>query len=172
MHVFLPTAQKDLQTTTDSAVQLTKVVTFCLKKQENILSMKKIASLLLVVFCLSLVGCSKDADVEAFMTENNSVIKEIVSKIEANPSEAGVDEAQKVLDARKAGLTDKWTAIKSARGVQVSEAVTKKLEESMKNDMKLLTDVTQKHGMKLAQSGKAMDKFMSLLKSYQAIITM
>ena len=93
--------------------------------------MKKIASLLLVVLCFSLAGCSKDAEVEAFMTENNSVIKEIVAKVDSNPTEAGVDEAQKVLDARKAGLTAKWLAIKEARGIHVSEAVTKKLEQNM-----------------------------------------
>lgn len=134
--------------------------------------MKKVAVLFLVACCLALTGCSKDAEVEAFITENNAVIKEIVAKIDANPTEAGVDEAQKVFEAKKAGLQSKWDAIKGARGVQVSEAVTKKLTDSMTSDMKMLTDVQQKHSMKLVQSGEAMNKFVKLVKEYSEIIKM
>lgn len=134
--------------------------------------MKKVAVLFLVAFSLVLTGCNKDAEVEAFISENNSVIKEIVAKIEANPSKAGVEDAQKVLETRKAGLKGKWDAIKEARGMQVSEAVTKKLNDSMTADMKLLTDVQQKHAMKLAQDGDAMDKFVKLVKDYSEIIKM
>lgn len=126
----------------------------------------------MVVFCLGLTACNKDADINAFIAENNSVIKEIVAKIDADPSEKGVDEAQKAFDAKKAGLKAKWDAIKDVRGAQVSGDVTKKLEESMKADMKLLTDVQQKHSVKLSQSGDAMNKFVKLVQSYADVIKM
>ncbi|MEP6903281.1 MAG: hypothetical protein ABJA66_16255 [Actinomycetota bacterium] len=132
--------------------------------------MKKVTLFLLVVFCLGLVGCNKDAEFEAFIGENHAVIDDIVKKIDANPTEAGVDEAQKSFDAKKAGLKTKWDAIKEARGVQVSEAVTKKLTDSMTSDMKMLTDVQQKNSQKLAENGEAMNKFVKLVQSYSEII--
>ena len=134
--------------------------------------MKKTALFLLVVFCLSLTACSKDAEVNAFITENHAVIEEIVKKIDANPTEEGVDEAQKSFDAKKAGLKTKWDAIKDARGMQVSTDVTKKLNDSVAADMKMLTDVQQKHAMKLAGDGEAMNKFVKLVQAYSEIIKM
>ena len=41
-----------------------------------------------------------------------AVSKDIVAKIDANPTAAGVDEAQKAFDARKDGLKTKMDAIK------------------------------------------------------------
>jgi hypothetical protein len=134
--------------------------------------MKKIALFLMVVFCLGLTACSKDAEVNAFITENHAVIEDIVKKIDANPSEAGVDEAQKSFDAKKAGLKAKWDAIKDARGAQVSSDVQKKLNDSVAADMKMLQDIQTKHASKLAGDGDAMDKYVKLVQSYADIIKM
>ena len=134
--------------------------------------MKKIALFLMVVFCLSLTGCNKDAEINAFIAENNAVIKDIVAKIDADPSEKGVDEAQKSFDSKKEGLKAKWEAIKNVRGAQVSADTQKKLTDSMAADMKMLTDVQQKHAQKLATNGQAMNKFVNLIKAYGDIIKM
>jgi hypothetical protein len=134
--------------------------------------MKKIALFLMVVFCLGLTACSKDAEVNAFIAENHAVIEDIVKKIDANPSEDGVDEAQKSFDAKKAGLKAKWEAIKDARGMQVSADVTKKLNDSVAADMKMLQDVQTKHASKLAGDGDAMDKYVKLVQAYADIIKM
>ena len=69
--------------------------------------MKKIIVFSLLVFCLGMTGCSKDAEIEAFIKEMDGVTKDIVSKIDANPTAAGVDDAQKAFDARKAELKTK-----------------------------------------------------------------
>ena len=132
--------------------------------------MKKIALFMLIVFCLGLTGCSKDAEVNAFVTENRAIIDEIVKKVEADPSEKGVDEAQKAFDAKKASLKEKWEAIKSARKAQVSADVQKKMETEVPADMKKLTDVQMKHVLKLGSGGN--EKFGKLLKDYQEIIKM
>src|SRR5688500_1239048 len=132
--------------------------------------MRKIALFLMLVFCLGLTGCNKDAEINAFIAENNTVIKEIVSKIDADPSEKGVEEAQKAFDAKKDGLKAKWDAIKNVRGAQVSGDATKKLTDSMTADMKMLTDVQMKHSQKLSTSGDAMNKFVKLVQSYADII--
>jgi hypothetical protein len=115
---------------------------------------------------MGLAGCSKDSEVEAFITENNAVMKDITTKIDANPSSAGVDEAQKSFDAKKAGLKAKWDDIKNARGAQVSSETQKKLTDSMAANNKALSDVSTKHAMKLAQDKDAFPKFQKLMQDY------
>lgn len=132
--------------------------------------MKKVTLyLLLAVFCLGLIGCSnKDADVEAFITENDAVMKDITSKIDANPTAAGIDDAQKSFDAKKASLKSKWDAVKDARGAQVSAEMQKKLEDSMKKNGEALTQTSTKNMMKLAQDRDAAMKFQKLMQDYSA----
>lgn len=128
--------------------------------------MKKVTVFLIAVFCLALVGCSKDAEVNSFITENDAVMKDITTKIDANPSAAGVDDAQKAFDAKKDSLKSKWDAIKEARGAQVSSEVQKKLNDSMAENMKQLTDVSTKNAMKMAMDKDAMTKFQKLMTDY------
>jgi hypothetical protein len=131
--------------------------------------MKKVTLfLLLAIFCLGLAGCSKDAEVEAFIAENDAVMKDITTKIDQNPTAAGVDDAQKSFDAKKANLKTKWDAIKDARGAQVSADTQKKLNDSMSNNMKSLTDVSMKNAMKLGQDKDAAMKFQKLMQDYAA----
>lgn len=136
--------------------------------------MKNKLNLLFALGCLILVvaGCSKDAEINAFITEFDTVTQEIVSKIDANPSAAGVDEAQKAFDSRKAGLKEKWDGIKGAVGFQVSSDTKKKLEESVSKNMKSLIDVSTKNAMKLALDKDAASKFKTLLTDYQATFSM
>jgi hypothetical protein len=134
--------------------------------------MKKFSLFLIVMFALGLTGCSKDAEINAFITEFESVTKEITSKIDASPNEAGVDAAQKAFDAKKASLKEKWAAIKDAVGFQVSADVKKKLEDSVKSSTQSLIEVTTKHGMALAMDEGAMPKFEKLMKDYQATFEM
>lgn len=130
--------------------------------------MKKVSLFLIAVFALGLTGCSKDAEINAFIAEFEGVTKEIVSKIDASPNEAGVDAAQKAFDAKKASLKDKWNAIKDAVGFQVSADVKKKLEDSVKANTQSLVDMSVKHGMALATDDGAMPKFEKLMKDYQS----
>jgi len=132
--------------------------------------MKKVTLfLLLAVFCMVLAGCSKNAEVEAFITENDAVMKDITTKIDQNPTAAGVDDAQKSFDAKKASLKAKWDAIKDARGAQVSSETQKKLNDSVANNSKALTDVSTKNMMKLAQDKDAAMKFQKLMQDYASI---
>jgi hypothetical protein len=110
--------------------------------------------------------------VNAFISEFDSTTKEFVSKIDADPSTAGVDAAQKAFDAHKASLKSKWDAIKDAVGIQVSSDTKKKLEDSVANNMKTLTDVATKHAMELAQDEKASNKFQKLVTEFTGMFTM
>ena len=129
--------------------------------------MKKITVFLALVFCLAMSGCSKDAEIEAFIKEMDGVTKDVVAKIEANPTAAGVDEAQKAFDARKADLKSKWDAIKDAVGMQVSEGTKKKLEDSMKNNMSSLTSAS----MKVVMDPAAGPKLQKLIADYTGTFT-
>jgi hypothetical protein len=128
--------------------------------------MKKFTLVFLFALCMALVGCSKDAEVEAFIAENDAVMKDITQKIDANPSAAGVNEAQKSFDAKKGSLKTKWDAVKDARGAQVSADVQKKLNDSMAANMKSLTDVSIKNAMKMAMDKDAAAKFQKLMTDY------
>ena len=129
--------------------------------------MKKITVFLLLIFCLGMSGCSKDAEIEAFIKEMDGVTKDIVSKIDANPTAAGVDDAQKAFDARKGELKSKWDAIKDAVGMQVSEGTKKKLEDSMKANMTALTSAS----MKVVMDPAAGPKLQKLIADYTGTFT-
>lgn len=133
--------------------------------------MKKTVLFLVIASCAFLMGCSKDSEINAFADELDTVTKEVVAKIDASPNAAGVDEAQKAFDAKKASLKSKWDGIKDAVGFQVGADAKKKLETSIVNNGKALTDVFSKNMMKLATDKAASDKFQALLKEYQGTFT-
>jgi hypothetical protein len=72
-------------------------------------------------------GCSKNAEVEDFVKENDSFAKEIEEKADKD----GPAGAKKAFEARKDTIKKKFDAIKDARGFQVSEENMKKLTESV-----------------------------------------
>lgn len=127
--------------------------------------MKKLI-LISIAAAILLTGCSKDAEVNAFIAELDATTNEIVSKIDANPSAAGVADAQKAFDARKPELTAKWNEIKDAVGAQVSADTKKKLEESVANNLKALTEASMRNMMKMAADKEASVKFQRLLTDY------
>lgn len=134
--------------------------------------MKNNSWLFVALLCLGLAGCSKDAEINAFITEFDAATKEIVTRIDADPSAAGVDAAQKAFDGRKASLKAKWDGIKGAVGFQVSADTKKKLEQSVANNMKSLMAVPVKHAMKMPMDKGASEKFKMLLTDYQRTFTM
>ena len=133
--------------------------------------MKRIALFFVMTATLGLTGCNKDAQIEAFISELNSVTQDVVAKIDANPTSAGVDEAQKALDARKPALQAKWDAIKDAVGFQVSKAVKDKLESSVKENIKALTDVSMRNVTSLAADKNATTKFQRLMMDFSSMFT-
>jgi hypothetical protein len=80
--------------------------------------MRKNSLLLVLAFCLMFIGCGRIngpvEEVKAFADEKEDVISQMGKKLEANPTEAGVDEARKVFEAKKDSLKAKKEAIKAA----------------------------------------------------------
>ena len=128
--------------------------------------MRKLILFTLLACCVAFAGCSKDADVEAFITEFDATTNEMVEKINANPSAEGIEAAQKVFDEKKPSLKSKFDSFKNARQAQVSEEVQKKLTESAMNNGKALSEVIMKNSSKFAGDPAAMEKFQKLMKDY------
>ncbi len=119
-----------------------------------------------VLLCLTLAGCgNKDAEFTAFTTEFEQVTNEMIAKVDADPTADGVDEAQKFLDGKKAGLKTKWEVIKDVRGVQVGEETRKKFEDGIKRSSEKVTGVLTK-----IQDPEAMTKYQTLVKDWGEII--
>ena len=75
--------------------------------------MKARMLLLVLGICLVSAGCRGPVEeVKAYLNEKDDLISEIAKKLEANPSEAGVDEARKIFDAKKGDLKAKSEALK------------------------------------------------------------
>jgi hypothetical protein len=80
--------------------------------------MKKIIILFLFAICLTFAGCGRIngpvKEVNAFADEKEDVLSQFSKILEANPTEAGVDEARKIFEAKKDSLKAKKEAIDAA----------------------------------------------------------
>jgi ABC-type uncharacterized transport system auxiliary subunit len=134
----------------------------------------RISSLLILLLaCAALLsGCKKDTQVNDVIGELDSFTKELVSKIESaqNPS-AGVDDAQKFLDSRKADMKAKIDSIKELRGYQVSEDTMKKLKESVTDDAMSIAKLQIKYMQQTARDPAFKAKLDKLINDYQALLT-
>ena len=133
---------------------------------------KRLACLLLLLVCLPLAGCKKDAEIDATLSELDKFTAELVKKVESAPNpSAGVDEAQKFFDSRKADLTAKMQTLKGVRGYQVSEETKQKLTSSM------LSSAQRVAGLQIKYVGVSMRdpafkaKLDKLTKDFQALFT-
>ena len=130
--------------------------------------MKKLSILLIAVFALGLAGCSKDAEINSFLTEWETVTNDMVAKIEAGD----VDGAKTAFDGKKDSLKTSWDSVKTARGFQVSEDTKKKMEEGAKKNMSNLMGAVMKGTMKMGGDKAKSDKLQALMKEYGEIFKM
>jgi hypothetical protein len=126
--------------------------------------MKTITVLLAAAICLVLAGCSNnDAEVKAFVNDRSDVAGKIASIIDANPTVAGVDEAQKFFDSKKVELKTRWDSI---RGAKTSSDMDVLLNKSAAFDSDLFLKLHDKHVMKLSGDRAADSKFYSLITEF------
>jgi type IV pilus biogenesis protein CpaD/CtpE len=132
---------------------------------------RKIVPVLLVALLLSLAGCAtKDAEIDAFVKDLDGLTTDMVKAIEASPNTAGIDAAQKLLDAKKAGLKAKVTEFKSGN-FRASEAAVTKLTNSFTDSAKRITDLSTKITDEAIKNNDTATptKFAALLTSYSEI---
>jgi hypothetical protein len=129
---------------------------------------RKIVPALLFALVLAMAGCKKDSEIEGFIKDLDGLTADMVKAIEASPNSAGIDQAQKLLDAKKAGMKTKLGELKQLRGFQVSQGTLDKLTKSLTDNAQKLGGMSTKI---IAESTKTKDftagaKFAALVKSY------
>jgi hypothetical protein len=133
---------------------------------------KKLSSLLLALSVIALAGCKKDAEINSVLADFDSFTQELVKKVDANPTAAGVDDAQKYLDSRKDELKGKWDSIKGVRGYQVSEDTKKNMEDSLKKNFESVVGLQAKYMGESLSDSAFKTKLDKLVQDYQALYQM
>ena len=133
---------------------------------------RHIAFLLLLVTPLLLAGCKKDEEVNATLAEIDSFTTEMVTRVEAaaTPS-AGVDDAQKYFDSRKADMMTRMETLKGLRGYQVGDETKQKMVSSLVADASKVGNLEMKYVSRSVSDPAFKAKLDRLVKDYQTLFT-
>jgi hypothetical protein len=126
----------------------------------------------LLLISISVVGCRKDAEVNATVSAVDALTTELVRRIEAarNPSD-GVDNAQEYLDARKNEIAGKMGVLKSLRGDQVSDETKRTLTSRLAEDAAKVGDLQIKYVSHSISDPAFKAKLDKLVGDYQTLLT-
>ena len=129
---------------------------------------------LIVAFaCLLLAGCKKDAEVKTVLTDFDSFTNELVKRVEsASDPAAGVDDAQKYFDSKKAEMTTKMDTLKGIRGYQVGDDTRKMMESSLVGDAKKIANLQVKYMSTSMRDPTFKAKLDKLTRDYQSLFKM
>jgi len=125
-----------------------------------------------VVAAAATVGCSKDKEVLAFVSDFDAFSNEIVKQVKSAPNaSAGVDAAQKYLDENKARVQQKMAAIKDVKNFQITDETKKKMETSIVNNAKTVASLPIEYVGQMAMDRSLQAKFEKLINDYRDTIT-
>ncbi len=135
--------------------------------------MKTTVLLLVLTSCLLSVGCRGPVEeVKSFLNEKDDVLLQIAKRLEANPSEAGVDEARRIFEARKNDLQAKSQALRQKHLEKYGD-LTSMMLGSASNDNKFFFDISVKfavacmNGHSSAQCETAKKKLSALENDFK-----
>ena len=133
----------------------------------------KVLALLIAFVCLPFTGCKKDAEVKEILADFDSFTNELVKRIDSasNPA-AGVDDAQKYFDSRKAEMTEKMDKLKGIRGYQVGEETKKMIESSLVDDAKKIANLQVKYIGTSMRDETFKARLDKLTRDYQSLFKM
>jgi hypothetical protein len=127
----------------------------------------------MVIACLLLTGCKKDAEVKTVLTDFDTFTNEMVKRVEsASDPAAGVDDAQKYFDSKKAEMTTKMDSLKGIRGYQVGEETKKMMESSLVDDAKKIANLQVKYMGTSMRDATFKAKLDKLTRDYQSLFKM
>ena len=123
-----------------------------------------------IIVCMVLAGCKRDAEIESHIAELHSFSQELTKKIQSAPNPtAGVDEAQKLMDSRKADLQSKMRSLKSIRGYQVSKETQQKMTETLSKDAMSVAGLQMKYLSVSLRDPAFKGKLDKLIRDYREI---
>jgi len=132
--------------------------------------MRKTLFGLVLVWSFVFAGCgSKDAEINSFISDSDKLASEIVQKVKANPTATGVDEAQKLLDSKKADLRKQYDNLKTARGYQVKEETMRKFTDSVFKNAEAVNNLKLDFLEKTLNDKKFSEKIDKLVDDFNAI---
>jgi len=140
----------------------------------ELLQMRTKPLALIVAFaCLLLAGCKKDAEVKMALTDFDSFTNELVKRVDsASGPAAGVDDAKKYFDSKKAEMTTKMDTLKGIRGYQVSDETRKMMESSLVDDAKKIANLQVKYMRTSMRDATFKAKLDKLTRDYQSLFKM
>jgi hypothetical protein len=120
---------------------------------------------------MAAVGCSKDKEVVAILGEIDAFTSELVKKVEAGgDAGAGIDDAQRYLDSRKAEMRSRLASLTSVKGYQVRKETTAKVTECAARNLTAVGTLQIKHALRAAQDAAFRDRLRKLVSDYQALL--
>jgi hypothetical protein len=98
-------------------------------------NMKATMLLLVLGICLVSVGCKGPVEeVKTFLNEKDNLLLQITKTLEANPSEAGVNEARRMFEAKKGDLKAKQDALREKHIEKYGDLVLMRQDNAMYHD--------------------------------------
>jgi hypothetical protein len=133
----------------------------------------KVLALLIAFACLPVAGCKKDAEVKTTLTDFDSFTTELVKRVDsASDPAAGVDDAQRYFDSKKAEMTAKMDTLKGIRGYQIGDETKKMLESSLVDDAKRIANLQVKYMATSMRDAAFKAKLDKLTRDYQSLFKM
>jgi len=135
--------------------------------------MKTITLLLVLAFCLVSTGCNRHTEeVKTFINGRSEVVAQMCTRMDASPNAAGIGEARKIFEARKADLKTKWDAIQKAN---ISFDLKTTILKSSMFDNNMFSAVREKNAFKTSYDESGVSKGVSWDKAveekFYALIT-
>jgi hypothetical protein len=127
----------------------------------------------LLLACLPLCGCKRDAEINAIVAEIDAFTQELVRRVDSarNPSD-GVDDAQKYFDSKKADLSAKMATLKSISGYRVSSETKWKMTRKLFDDKKRVAGLKVSHATALTQDEVFKAKLDKLVQDFVDLLSM
>lgn len=130
---------------------------------------RMISAITLIAVAFVSCGENKDAQLQAFVADMDQVTREIVLRVNQNPTETGIDEAQGILDQQKIDLQLRYERLKQLRVSDLSSDALKILTESTRKDIEAVGDLQIMHAEKAVSDEIFARKMNKLYRDYSSI---
>jgi len=125
----------------------------------------------LVAIVAAAAACSKDKEVLGFVSDFDAFSNEIVKQVKQAPNPAaGVEAAQKYLDANKDRIKQGLNGIKNVKNFQISDDTKKKVEQSLTKDATAVAGLEMDYVMQMATDGAFRKKLEKLVADYRDVV--
>lgn len=117
-------------------------------------------------------ACGKDDEVNAVVRDLDAFTQELVSKVKtASDRSAGVEEAQKFLDARGPEIKAKMNSIKDVREAQLREETRKRLMERVTENVMSVSGLQIEYMDESLRDPAFKAKIEKLTQDYQTLFS-